>query len=397
MRQPRRIRDNFYIDPMSHPAIVVAAWNRPHSLARLLKSLRDAHYPEVKVPLVIALDGEGDPEVVRLAEGFSWEYGPKEVIIQPQRRGLKSHILACGDLSERFGRVVLLEDDLLVSPWFYQFATLALAEYRAVEPIAGISLYCHAVMESNAFYPFWPVCGDQGVYFLQYAVSWGQAWTAEQWQEFRGWYAAHPEAGNGTAGFLEHWGENSWKKHFVRYLMATGRYFVCPGTAYATNFGDAGVHFPEANAVFQVPLAQAWRAPAWRTYVAGEEAYDASFEPELAWLRTLVPELGEREIEVDLHGQKDLGQSAKPWVLTSRPVRAALRSWGRRMKPIWQNLRYAVEGNDLHLARREDVLPWSEKDRLEMYIRWHRFYYPVPRLRSQVLYEFLKGIGATKK
>jgi hypothetical protein len=64
---------------------------------------------------------------------------------------------------------------------------------------------------------------------------------------------------------------------------------------------------------------------------------------------------------------------------------------------LWQNLYFEVEGNELHLSRREDVLPLSEKDRLEMYIRLHRFFYPVPKLRSQVFFEFLRGIGLMKK
>jgi hypothetical protein len=100
---------------------------------------------------------------------------------------------------------------------------------------------------------------------------------------------------------------------------------------------------------------------------------------------------------VDLHGHKDLAGSAAEWVLTSRPVSKAKRTWGMRMRPLWQNLRFDVAGNDLALAKREDVLPLSEKDRLELYIRLHRFYYPVPKLRSQVFYEFLKGLGVMKK
>ena len=38
------------------PTLVVIAYNRPHSLRRLLHSLLQAHYPAGNVRLVISLD-----------------------------------------------------------------------------------------------------------------------------------------------------------------------------------------------------------------------------------------------------------------------------------------------------------------------------------------------------
>lgn len=382
---------------MSRPAIVIIAWNRPRSLERILGSLSKAHFSASDVPLVIGIDGGGDPEVVKIAEAFSWNHGPKEIIVQPQRIGLKAHVLACGDLSQRFGAVTILEDDLLLSPWFYKYAESALEFYQEDDRIGGISLYSHRMMESNSFYPFEPVCGDQGVYFIQYAVSWGQVWTARQWQLFRDWYAQNPVADNGVAHYLSRWPDDSWKKEFVRYLMQTDRYFVCPGVSYSTNFADAGAHFPEDSSVFQVPLAMQKPRTEFRSFSPKEECYDPCFEPQLSWLQSLLPDLEGLSIEVDLMGQKEPEHCRTEFMLTSRAVKKNTRSWGMRMRPLWQNLHFGVEGEDLNLCRREDVLPLSEKDRLEMYIRLHRFFYPVPKLRSQVFFEFLRGIGMMKK
>lgn len=382
---------------MSRLAIAIAAWNRPRSLERLLGSLGHAHFPASDIPLVISVDGGGDPEVARIAEAFSWSHGPKEVVLHPSRLGLKAHILACGDLTERFGGLILLEDDLLVSPWFYQYSESALGYYQQDDGIAGISLYSHRMMESNAFYPFEPVCGDRGVYFMQYAISWGQCWTARQWQLFRDWYAQNPAADNGAAPYLSRWGDDSWKKEFVRYLMHADRHFVCPGVSYTTNFADAGAHFSEDSSVFQVPLALERPQTEFRSWSADGEGYDACFEPQLAWMQALIPALQGLDLEIDLMGQKEPEHGQSEFVLTSRPVKKSERSWGMRMRPLWQNVHFNVEGADLHLCRREDVLPLSEKDHLEMYIRLHRFFYPVPKLRSQVFFEFLRGIGMMKK
>jgi len=59
-------------------AIVVNAYNRPASLARLLASLSAALVPE-GVNLHISIDGSGDPEVKVLAETFEWTRGEKTI------------------------------------------------------------------------------------------------------------------------------------------------------------------------------------------------------------------------------------------------------------------------------------------------------------------------------
>ena len=97
---------------MHHPAIVVVTYNRPDSLMRLLGSLTKARYP-VGVPLIISIDGGDNREkqVVKIAEEFPWPHGKKEVICHEKNLGLRKHILSCGDLTERYDSVIVLEDD----------------------------------------------------------------------------------------------------------------------------------------------------------------------------------------------------------------------------------------------------------------------------------------------
>jgi hypothetical protein len=94
-----------------HPAVVVSAHSRPASLARILGSLDAGVYPG-EVRLVVSIDGGGDPEVQRVAEKHSWPHGPKRLIVHPERLGLAEHLRRCGDLSQEYGSIVLLEDDL---------------------------------------------------------------------------------------------------------------------------------------------------------------------------------------------------------------------------------------------------------------------------------------------
>ncbi|MBI3176825.1 MAG: hypothetical protein HYZ35_02430, partial [Chloroflexi bacterium] len=112
------------------PAIVLSAYNRPQALERLLASLQKAAYPaEGGIPLVISIDGGKNgihPEVRNVAEQFVWPFGPKEVLCHERHLGLVGHVLFCGGLTGTYGDVIFLEDDLLVSPVFYAYATQAL-------------------------------------------------------------------------------------------------------------------------------------------------------------------------------------------------------------------------------------------------------------------------------
>src|ERR1017187_6406667 len=118
-------------------AIVVIAYNRSDCLKRLLASLQKAQYQEAKVPLVISIDKSDSKEVEQVAEAFQWEYGEKRINREDQHLGLKEHVFRCGRLAKEFGSVILLEDDLLVSPFFYRYALEARNFYDNDDLIAG--------------------------------------------------------------------------------------------------------------------------------------------------------------------------------------------------------------------------------------------------------------------
>jgi hypothetical protein len=160
---------------MYNPVIVVVAYNRPVSLKRLLSSLEKSRSIE-NAKLIISIDNQ-EPRnfnVKEIAEEFHWPFGEKEVIYQKQRLGLRKHILQCGDLAKKYGSVIILEDDLFVSPVFYEYTIDALKYYDNDENIAGISLYNPPIHDlcSN---PFRPIQNESDVYFMQFPSSLGQA------------------------------------------------------------------------------------------------------------------------------------------------------------------------------------------------------------------------------
>jgi len=338
-------------------AIVVAAYDRPRALERLLGSLGRARYPQGEVPLVVSIDHGGDPAVGEVARAFPWPHGPKEVCLLPSRRGLRDHILACGDLTERFGSVVLLEDDLYVAPGFYAYAVAALDRYAADERIAGVSLYTHQ-RNVHVQRPFVPLHDGADVFFLQLASSWGQAWTAAQWRAFRAWYgtgrAVGPDAP--VPPYVRSWPESSWLSRFILYMVETGRQFVYPRVSLTTNFGDPGTHFARPRSDCQVPLLGGPRDFAFVDLDASGAVYDPFFEVTPACLARLAGRLAGRDFAVDLYGSKPPEFLMAPFVLTGRACRSPLFTFGGALQPPPLNVIDEVPGTAIAFCRREDVV-----------------------------------------
>ena len=182
---------------LSHvmPAIVVVAYNRPIALTQILWSISRAQFTGYdNIPLVISIDKSDDETVTQIAESFIWGYGTKRIIKHESRLGLRNHILACGDLTSEYHAVIVLEDDLYVSPVFYDYAVQAMRYFGEDEAISGISLYAYDVNE-HAIVRFCAIDDGNHNYFLQSASSWGQLWTRRQWDGFRHWYAENADKG----------------------------------------------------------------------------------------------------------------------------------------------------------------------------------------------------------
>jgi hypothetical protein len=329
------------------PAIVVAAWNRPHSLRRLLDSLVRGHFP-AETALHISIDHFEYTEVQQLADAFVWPFGPKVVEQHPARLGLRQHLLYCGGLSARYGAIILLEDDLAVSSWMYDYAVQALAYYGADAAIAGISLYNYAVAES-CLQPFTPWQDGFDNWFLQLPSSWGAAFTAAQWEGFATWLATHGQHLPILPDYIQAWSQQGWKRLFAAYLLQNGKYFAYPRYALSTNFEDYGAH-ALSTGLFQVPLLMGKRDWSFGRIADSLAVYDIHFEPLEANVKRLCPALAGYDFAVDLLGQKGKAFLDRPWVLTRRRGGEAKLSFGAAAIPLELNLHLQNPGDALRLV-----------------------------------------------
>ncbi|MBO4902893.1 MAG: hypothetical protein J5518_08890 [Lachnospiraceae bacterium] len=345
---------------MIRPAIVIIGYNRANAVKRLLSSIREATYPEGEIPLVISVDKAEDgssEKVVAAAREFVWEHGEKRVIEREKNMGLKQHVLSCGDLCGEYGSIIMLEDDLYVSPAFYLFAAEALAFTEGDERIGGISLYEHR-MNVHVREPFEAVHDPYDNWYFQFASSWGQAFLAGQWQGFREWLLTHDNTDLSdltVPANVSSWSDKSWLKYYIKYLIETDRYFLYPRISYTTNFSDAGEHARAAVNDLQVPLSGRRTEQMPFTFAKLQDTrsvYDAFFENAV-----LKKTVGERycdanDLTIDLYGYRDRFDTR--YVLSSKalPYRQ-VKGFARTLRPIDENVFLDVEGHELFLYDRD--------------------------------------------
>lgn len=340
-------------------AIVIVAYNRPRALKRLLHSVANARYDAFdSVPLIISIDGGGDPQVASVAQKFHWSFGEKKINYHKVNLGLKAHVLRAGGRVADYDGIIMLEDDLMVSPAFYEYGSEALEAYRDHKMIGGISLYSYRYLDVNGLF-FFPSLANGNTYLVKFPSSSGQAWTSRQWREFRRWLESYDEIDrkeldSKLPAEVASWPASSWKKEFARYLVDSGRYIVYPDVSLTTNMGDAGHHWSRNTLIFQVPLQFAHRSYQFAEPLQAV-SYDQFFELESRSL-DLMGYSGDlpADVEFDLYGHKPRTLIEDKLVVSSKKPMAELPSYGLELLPHELNILYGIQGSQLHLGEGSD-------------------------------------------
>lgn len=359
---------------MNKFAVVVVGYNRIAGMLRLLESLENAQYGGDHLTLIISLDNCGSSGPEETAKAFSWSHGEKVVRTFTERQGLRNHILSCGDFLKEYDAIAVLEDDLVVSPAYYQYMKQAVEFYKGCKEIAGISLYSHK-MNVNMDLPFMPEPAGQDVFFMQFAQSWGQIWMKEQWFEFRKWYEEHkeePVEGENIPEFVSNWPKTSWLKYHIKYCIVKNKYFVYPYDSLTTCFSDAGEHSKETNTVYQVPMA----AKAKEHYCfekPGIESvrYDAFFERQ-----GLGKSLGvlDDELCTDLYGTKGNREGKRYWLTREAGDFQVIKGFDLCMRPQECNILREIEGNQIFLYDTETEALRSASAKIKNFLTVDYYY-----------------------
>jgi len=159
--------------------IIVFAFNRPEHLARTLAAL--AACPEASSSaLTIYCDGARRPNdeegvaAVREWASTASGFASVKVVCRERNWGLAASIIA--GVSEQLSasnEVIVLEDDILVSPHFLSYMNRGLDLYALDERVASVHGYVYPVAEALP-----------ETFFLRGADCWGWATWARAWAHF---------------------------------------------------------------------------------------------------------------------------------------------------------------------------------------------------------------------
>ena len=324
-------------------AIVAIGYNRLESMKRLLGSLLKARYNISDVPLVISIDCSGDVSLYEYVKSFEWPFGPKYVNIQAERLGLLRHVLQCGGLTQFFKAVILLEDDIYVSEYFYNYTTEAVNYYYDDDRIGGISLYRN---EMGGTIPVALPQDGNDVFLRQSVASWGECWTDKMWTGFRQWFD-NPENLDLTPvdmpDYIKGW-KKAWSKFYMAYQIVNDKYFIFPSVSLTTCFSEAGEHGFDST-IGQVTLLS---GPKDFKFVPFDEMtkYDIYGTDSRVYEWIGIPK---SDLMVSFRGVNPNKKGVK-YILSpySYPY-SIVKSYGLNLFPIELNIRYAIPGRGLFL------------------------------------------------
>jgi hypothetical protein len=161
--------------------IALFAYNRPQHLARAVSALQ-ANELACASELHIFSDGPkkigdvGAVEQVREEASRVTGFARLHVYEQANNMGLAASVISgVTELCKRYGRVIVMEDDLVVAPGFLQFMNQALARYEHDSQVMQISGYMFPVAEMREV---------GSTFFCRIPTSWGWATWQRAWTRF---------------------------------------------------------------------------------------------------------------------------------------------------------------------------------------------------------------------
>ena len=370
---------------MIKPAIVAVGYNRPDGMKRLLESIGKASYNCNDVPLIVSIDESNrSEEVEAVAKAFEWKYGTKEIRRFPERQGLRKHIVQCGDYSEKYGAVIILEDDLVVAEDFYSYVCAAHEKYGEEQNICGVALYSY---NCNVFthYNFIPEPSLYDVFLGGMVVTWGQSWNACQWKSFKTWYLEHenklPSLNPNIPRDISSW-TRSWGRYFASFIAEKHLYYVYPYRARTTCFSDFGEHNKVTVPVtfVQVPLMKGCPQDYKMGDISDLVKYDSFYERVLS-KDNIVCDIPGDKICMDLNNMKTIAGGKRYVVTNTRLPYKEIASFALTLRPASLNVTEGVPGYELHMYDMEGhndlIRIWSgnrphyEADHLRIRYEYH--------------------------
>ncbi|PCJ67577.1 MAG: hypothetical protein COA58_00130 [Bacteroidetes bacterium] len=346
-----------------------------------MQSLLRANLIE-EVNLYISCEGNVAEDVLDYVKHIKWSLGKFEIIKQSEQLGVDKHNHACMRMAEKLGSVLVLEDDLVVSPYFGTYLSGCSQIINSESTVAGVGLYRYSIIEQNHF-PFNLIPNDEFLYYQQKACSKGTFYT---WSMLKP-YFEFSESFNGDfqnyhlPENVQKWGDEVWEKSFYCYLQESDKYVAYPRYSLTSDFADFGVHMKKQTLkyVHQSELYLSDQFGSINEFSKTDNIYDAFYEVSPATLQKLNKKLLDYEFEVDLYGHKSLKHIKSECLISSKESSKPIIGWERRLKPEVNNVLLDQQGDFYTLAKTSDFSSNNERGVLKENFL---YYFPDTKLMS---------------
>jgi hypothetical protein len=240
---------------MSYAPVVIFGYKRPKHLYHLLNSLEKCEYSN-KTDVFIFVDGarreEDKPiilETYKIAN-MDRKFRTKKVIRSDYNKGLANSVIdGVTEIINKFGKVIVLEDDLIVNKNFLRVMNNMLDFYEQDEKIWSISGYSFPIDTSSIIVDW---------YAVKRASSWGWAswhnrWNKIEWdmnalltknaQKLKSLYREIPDSKmmiyNYKKGFIDSWALRwTLNQYFLDKISLSPKYSLLRNNG----FDSSGTH-----------------------------------------------------------------------------------------------------------------------------------------------------------
>ena len=248
--------------------IVIFAFNRPLALTKMIESLKKNDLFDDS-EIFVFVDGARNSQeqekvnrVIDIAKSLT-----KNVVASKENKGLgPSVIQGISEIINRYGKIIVLEDDLKLMPGFLTYINQALNKYETSRNIFSVCGYGLKIHKPNGYK------GD--VYLNNRSSSWGwgtwkDRWNSVDW-EIKDWdqlihnqmmQRAFNKGGSDMYGMLKDYMEGrnkSWAIRFCYSQFKQKKYSVHPFLSLVDNegFGVEATNCKQHYSRFKILLNQ---------------------------------------------------------------------------------------------------------------------------------------------
>jgi hypothetical protein len=255
------------MDRMNLAPIVLFVYNRLEPLKQTIKSLQKNELANNSELFIFSDEAENENiefKVSKVREYIKKVSGFKKVVVFERKKnwGLANSIIdGVTKIVNKYGRIIVLEDDLVTSPYFLRFMNEALEMYKDDPKIASIHGYIY------------PIKNLPDTFFIKGADCWGWATWKNKWSIFE-------EDGkklldqikkknikrdvdfNNSYGYTKMLKDqiegknNSWAVRWYISAFLKNKLTLYPGQSYVQNigFGDDATHCKTEADLFKINL-----------------------------------------------------------------------------------------------------------------------------------------------